>query len=106
MKALYIKTWGAAKLHLEEIVWNENITENCFLKTELSIPYSKLGGGWEGGRKGETKNNRNDKTVNAKSQNNKRETTHHAHELNEINNKFLRNPEAIRKYTNHLNHWN
>ena len=37
-------------------------------------------------------------------ENNKRETTHHAHELNEINNKFLRNPEAIRKYTNHLNH--
>ena len=69
MKALYIKTWGAAKLHSEEIVWNENITENCFLKTELSIPYSKLGGGWGGGRKGETKNNRNDKTVNAKSQN-------------------------------------
>ena len=35
MKALYIKTWGAAKLHLEETVWNENTTENCFLKNEL-----------------------------------------------------------------------
>ena len=74
MKALYIKTWGAAKLHLEEIVWNENITENYFLKNELSIPYSKLGGGWGGGRKGKTKINRNDITVNAKSQNNKIET--------------------------------
>lgn len=74
MKALYIKTWGAAKLHLKEIVWNENITENCFLKNELSISYSKLGWGWGGGRKGKTKNSRNDKTVNAKSQNNKTET--------------------------------
>lgn len=74
MKALYIKTWGAAKLHLEETVWNENTTENCFLKNELSIPYSKLGWGWGGGRKGKTKNSRNDKTVNAKSQNNKIET--------------------------------
>lgn len=54
-------------------MWNENFTENSFLKNDLSIPYSKLGGG-RGGGKGKTKNNRNDKTVNAKSQNNKIET--------------------------------
>lgn len=69
MKALYIKTWDAAKHHLEEIVWNENITKNHFFLKELSIPFSKLG--W---KKSKTKNNRNDKIVNAKSQNNKIET--------------------------------